>query len=70
LRGRAAPVVIHGVQHIFHPPLELPAWPTDDRRSKMVFITRDIARETIEASLAAFIDVWREQSDNGGTPAP
>jgi G3E family GTPase len=59
LRGRAAPVVIHGVQHIFHPPVELPAWPSDDRRSRIVFITRDIPRETIEASLGAFIEAWQ-----------
>jgi G3E family GTPase len=59
LRERAAPVAIHGVQHIFHPPVELPAWPDADRRSKIVFITRDIPRATIEASLAAFIEVWR-----------
>ena len=59
LRGRPAPVVIHGVQHIFHPPVELPAWPSDDHRSKIVFITRDIPKETIEESLNAFIEVWQ-----------
>lgn len=59
LRGRAAPVVIHGVQHIFHPPVELPAWPSDDRRSRIVFITRDIPREVVEESLGAFIEVWQ-----------
>ncbi|WP_058553942.1 GTP-binding protein [Thiohalocapsa sp. ML1] len=59
LRERAAPVAIHGVQHIFHPPVELPAWPDADRRSKIVCITRDIPRATIEASLAEFIEVWR-----------
>jgi G3E family GTPase len=64
LRGRPRPVVIQGVQHIMHPPVELPEWPGDDQRSKLVFITRDIPRETIEASIGAFLDVWR------GTPAP
>ena len=59
LRGRPAPVVIHGVQHIFHPPVELPALPSDDRRSRIVFITRDIPKETIEESLNAFIEVWQ-----------
>jgi G3E family GTPase len=59
LRGRPVPVVIHGVQHIFYPPVELPAWPDADRRSKIVFITRDIARQTIEDSLHAFLDVWQ-----------
>jgi len=59
LRGRAAPVVIQGAQHLLYPLLELPAWPDDDRRSKIVFITRGIPRESIEESLAAFIQVWQ-----------
>lgn len=42
------PVVIHGVQHILHEPIWLDAWPSADRRSKIVFITRNIAKETIE----------------------
>jgi G3E family GTPase len=48
------PVVLHGVQHIFHPPVLLPAWPSEDRRTRMVFITRDLSRETIEETLAAY----------------
>lgn len=46
--GYDHPMVIHGVQHIFHPPIPLPAWPTEDRRSKIVFITRDVEREAVE----------------------
>ncbi len=48
------PVVLHGVQHLFHPPVLLPQWPSADRRTRIVFITRDLPREMIEASLAAF----------------
>lgn len=48
------PVVLHGVQHLFHPPVLLPAWPDADRRTRIVFITRDLPQETIEQSLAAF----------------
>jgi G3E family GTPase len=48
------PVVLHGVQHLFHPPVLLPQWPSEDRRTRIVFITRDLPRETIEESLAAF----------------
>lgn len=48
------PVVINGVQHLVHDPLHLERWPDDDRRSRLVFIVRDLARETIEASFAAF----------------
>jgi G3E family GTPase len=48
------PVVLHGVQHLFHPPVLLPAWPDDDRRTRIVFITRDLPQDIIEQSLAAF----------------
>jgi len=41
--GRARPVVIHGVQHVFYPPGELDDWPDADRRSRIVFITRDLS---------------------------
>ena len=47
------PVVLHGVQHLFHPPVLLPAWPDDDRRTRIVFITRDLPQDMIEQSLAA-----------------
>src|SRR6266446_4574981 len=50
------PVVLHGVQHLFHPPVLLPEWPSEDRRTRMVFITRDLPREAIETTLAAFED--------------
>jgi G3E family GTPase len=50
------PVVLHGVQHLFHPPVLLLAWPSEDRRTRIVFITRDLPRAMIEASLAAFED--------------
>jgi G3E family GTPase len=48
------PVAIHGIQHLFHPPVALPAWPDADRRSKIVFITRDIDRAFLDQSLRAF----------------
>ncbi|SDY37028.1 GTP-binding protein [Nitrosomonas sp. Nm33] len=48
IQGNDHPMVLHGVQHILHPLVPLPAWPGEDRRSKIVFITRDIERETVE----------------------
>ncbi len=47
------PAVIHGVQHVFHPPAFLDRWPSDDRRSRLVFIVRSIPRGWIEALLDA-----------------
>ena len=54
IRGEPGPVAVHGVQHMFHPPARLPAWPDADHRSKLVFITRDIERRFLEESLAAY----------------
>jgi G3E family GTPase len=48
------PVVVHGVQHLVHPPDHLPQWPDDDRSSRIVFIVRGLSREAIERSLNAF----------------
>src|SRR5215469_3363977 len=53
--GADGPIAIHGVQHLFHPPVELKAWPDDDRRSRLVFITRDIDGDTMTRSLEAFL---------------
>ena len=60
VKGHDRPVVIHAVQHLFHPPAMLDAWPDDDRRSRIVFITRDIDRATIEKTLEAIVSVDEE----------
>lgn len=52
--GNEQPLVMQGVQHIFHPPVTLPAWPTEDRRSRLVFITNGVSRDVIERSFDAF----------------
>ncbi len=52
--GTPSPLVIHGVQHLVHPPLHLMAWPDGDQRSRIVFITRGLSREAVSRSLAAF----------------
>jgi G3E family GTPase len=43
------PVVIQGVQHIFHPPVTLDEWPTDDHDTRIVFITKNIEAELIKS---------------------
>ena len=47
------PIVIQAVQHMFHPLHELAEWPDDDRRSRLVFIARNVSREQIERTLDA-----------------
>ncbi len=49
------PVIIHGVQHVFHPPHILERWPDADRRTRMVFITQDLEPSFVEALWDAFL---------------
>ncbi|MGB0571481.1 MAG: CobW family GTP-binding protein [Alphaproteobacteria bacterium] len=60
------PVVIHGVQHVFHPPAVLDAWPSDDRRTRIVFITRDVERKVIEDTLTWFSEEKLRDHKNPG----
>jgi G3E family GTPase len=59
------PAVIHGVQHVFHAPTWLARWPSDDRRSRIVVITRGIPQAWIEALIDALaaevVEAWRSQ---------
>jgi len=47
------PVAVHAVQSVIHEPVELASWPSADRSSRIVFITRDMARPELEATLLA-----------------
>jgi G3E family GTPase len=51
VRGASGPVVVHAVQDIVHPPVRLEAWPTDDRSTRIVFITRNISHAALQRSL-------------------
>ncbi|NKK62691.1 GTP-binding protein [Rhizobium leguminosarum bv. viciae] len=49
------PLVLHGVQSIFHPPVRLAAWPGEDRRTRMVLITRDLPEAFVKDLFDAFL---------------
>jgi G3E family GTPase len=49
------PVVIHGVQHVIHVPAVLPAWPDADRRSRLVFVVKDLDKSFVERLWNAFL---------------
>jgi G3E family GTPase len=51
--GEPGPVLVQGAQHVFHPPVTLDAWASAERRSRIVFITRNLPRESVEALFAA-----------------
>ncbi len=56
LAGTDKPVVLHGVQHVLYPEVQLDAWPDDDHRSRFVFIVRDLDPAFVEKLLADFTD--------------
>ncbi len=50
------PVVLHGVQSMFHPPARLPSWPEpEDRRTRLVLITRDMSESFVSELFDAFV---------------
>ena len=53
------PVVLHGVQHVMHPPSRLDAWPDDDHDTRLVFVLKHIEPGLIEG-------LWRAAA---GEPA-
>ena len=65
------PAVIHGVQHVYHAPVWLEGWPSHDRRTRMVFIGRNI-RESWVKNLLELIDaeVAAETARRGSEVAP
>ena len=54
IEGFEGPLVIHGVQHVFHPPLHMKSWPGNDRRTRIVFITRDLDEAALHDTLRMF----------------
>jgi G3E family GTPase len=47
------PVVVHGVQHLFHPAVRLEGWPDADRRTRIVVILDGLGREFVEGLFSA-----------------
>lgn len=54
LAGNEAPVALHAIQHLIHPPEHLPAW-RGPRRSDLVLITDGLASAALRASFDAFV---------------
>ncbi|SDR61571.1 GTPase, G3E family [Rhizobiales bacterium GAS113] len=52
--GSPTPVAVHGVQHLVHAPRHMPAWPSEDRRSRIVFIMKGLDPASVTRSLRAF----------------
>ena len=52
----ATPVVVHGVQHVSHPVVQLPRWPDGDERTRIVVIARDVEPSAVRALFDAFVN--------------
>jgi len=63
VNGIDRPVVVHGVQHVFHPPATIDHWPDGDQRSRVVFITRNLDHDTIRQTLAGVNDAAAAPGD-------
>ena len=61
IEGTAEPVIIHAVQHLFHPPMKIEAWPEGPRQSRIVFITDDLPRSDVEDALAKAETIMRSK---------
>jgi G3E family GTPase len=53
--GEAGPIAVHAVQHTLYPPARLPAWPDADRRTRLVFIVRDLEESFVAQTLESFV---------------
>ncbi|TCT03162.1 CobW family GTP-binding protein [Aquabacter spiritensis] len=51
------PIVLHGVQHLMHPPVRLDGWPDDDHRSRLVMIVRDLDPAVVRRLFSAFLGI-------------
>ena len=63
------PVVLHGVQHVIHPPTHLPAWPDADTASRLVFVVQDLDPALVRRSLFTFLDAARRSEQRAAAPA-
>ena len=69
LNVEGRPVAVHAVQTLIDEPVTLDDWPDSERRSRLVFITRDIARADIERTLDALrYDAGPRAADGGFDP--
>ena len=68
--GQAAPTALHAVQHTLYPAARLAAWPDADRRTRLVFITRDLEEGAIAQILESFTGAARYDTARAPHPAP
>jgi G3E family GTPase len=69
IRDSETPVVIQGVQHLVHVPSHLEAWPSGKRKTRLVFIARNLDPAAIEYSFTTFQSLGRANARSGASSA-
>ncbi len=55
IAGEDGPMAVHAVQHTLYPPAWLDRWPDADRRTRLVFIGRDLEESAVAQILDSFL---------------
>ena len=55
IKEQSHPFVVHGVQHVFYPPDTLKDWKGQDKRSRLVFITKDLPESLVRRHFKPFV---------------
>lgn len=58
--GETRPTVLHGIQHVLYPPVQLAAWPDDDHASRFVFIVSDLDEAFVGKLMTDFIEASQQ----------
>lgn len=62
VEGEPGPVILQAAQHVIHPPVTLDGWRDADRATRIVFIVRNITRESVESLFAAVGALTEQQT--------
>jgi G3E family GTPase len=57
VQGEPGPRAVHAVQHTLYPAARLAAWPDGDRRTRLVFIGRDLDEQEVAGILQSFLPI-------------
>ena len=68
IHGQSHPSALHGVNHFLHPPVSVKAWPDEDQRSRIVFITDQLAESVVRSFFMDFLPPVAIRNNTEQTP--
>ena len=69
MEDTAGPTILHMVQGLLHRPVDLKAWPNDDRQNRVVLIGRDVEEQILVDVLARLSAIARRTSATRRPPS-